>query len=144
MAQRGLVVLSVGLLFALASVGSSAQAVAESAAIHAHSTVGASVAKALGGHVEQSLSRTSGQFACSPRSSRAARRTSRRRAAARARLTGTSPLRIKSVVGGPPICSPPKPASPQPAGAASAKATCRAQSPLPVAQSNPAEITVSF
>jgi hypothetical protein len=141
MATRAWLVLGAGSVFALASICASAQAVAESAAIHANSTVGASVAKALGGHVEQSLSRTGGQFAYRPRSSRAVRRTTRRRAA---RLTGTSPLRIKSVVGGPAICAPPKPVSPQPPGAATAKASCPAKSPLPVAQSNPAEITVSF
>ena len=149
MRNAAFMVLGLGVILAAICPALRAQALAESAVIHANSGISGGVAKALGGHVEQSLSHTGSQFSYPPRGTRTARGARARRAQARARLTGTSPIAIKSVVGGATPCTAtPKPASPQAQpGATSAKGNCvatKAPAAVANAKSTPNEITVSF
>lgn len=146
MTKAALFVLGLAVTVAAACPAVRAQALAESAVIHANSGIGTGVAKAMGGHVAQSLSHTGGQFSYPPRSPRTARRT--RALSAKNRSRGPSPIAIKSVVGGPAPCTAaPKAALPQDKPATpSAAGNCVAKTSAPVAnaKSTPNEITVSF
>src|SRR5690348_18211033 len=82
-----------------------AQAVAESAIMHANSGISGSVARALGGNIQQGLSKTQGQFSYPPRTSRSARHAQSYRGKSRKHLAGRSPIAISSVVGSPALCS---------------------------------------
>lgn len=125
-----------------------AQAVAESAIMHANSGISGSVARALGGNIEQGLSKTQSQFSYQPRTSRAARHARAYRAKTRKGAPGRSSIAISSVIGGPALCtttSSGAPSQTKPARA-SASGNCVAKTPPPAAtaKSNPNEITVSF
>ena len=146
MAKRSLMVLAAGIVFAVLCPCVFAQALAESAVIHANSGLSAGVARAMGAHIQQGLSQAGSQFSYPPRAQRSARYVRGRRSKARARLTGRSPLAISSVVGGAEPCiAAAKPASPQ-AKAAPSPTNCAAKPAAPVAnaKANPSEITVSF
>ena len=125
-----------------------AQAVAESAIMHANSGISGSVARALGGNIQQGLSKTQGQFSYPPRTSRAARHARAYRAKTRKGPAGRSSITISSVIGGPALCTTTSTGAPpqnKPA-TASASGNCAAKTPPPAAtaKSKPNEITVSF
>ncbi len=146
MAKRALITLAAGLVFAVLCPCVLAQAVAESAVIHANSGLSAGVARAMGAHIDQGFSKAGGQFSYPPRAQRSPRYVRGRRSKARARLTGRSPLAISSVVGGAAPCMmAAKPASPQAkAGASPANCAAKPAAPVANAKTNPSEITVSF
>ena len=149
MRNAALMALGLGVIVAAICPGLRAQAIAESAVIHANSGITAGISKVIGGHVEQSLSHTGRQFSYPPRGTRTARGTRAYHEKAGARRVGTSPIAIKSVVGGAtPCAAAPKPVSPQAQpGAISAKGTCvptNAPAAVTNAKSTPNEITVSF
>src|SRR5690348_18101842 len=62
MAKRIFVALTIGIFCAAAGPAARAQAVAESAIMHANSGISGSVARALGGNIQQGLSKTQGRF----------------------------------------------------------------------------------
>lgn len=148
MAKRLLAVLTIAVFCGAVCPGARAQAVAESAIMHANSGISGSVAKALGGNIQQGLSKTQSQFSYPPGTSHRARHTRTHRTMARTHLAARSPLAISSVVGGPALCAiTPKPASPQPKPETGLPSgNCGAKTPAPTAnaKSNPNEITVSF
>jgi len=146
MAKRIFVALTIGIFCAAAGPAARAQAVAESAIMHANSGISGSVARALGGNIQQGLSKTQGQFAYPPRTSRTARHARAYRAKTRKGAAGPSSIAISSVVGAPASC-PTTPAAAQAKPATgSASGNCAAKTPPPpaAAKSNPNEITVSF
>jgi len=148
MAKPILALLAITVVWGAVCTSAHAQALAESAVMHANSGISSGVARALGGNIQQGLSKTQSQFSYPPATSRSATHAHTRRTRARARSAARSSIAISSVVGGPAPCSTaPKPASPQ-AGFAvgSASGNCAAKPPAPVAnaKSNPNEITVSF
>jgi hypothetical protein len=146
MAKRLFAVLTIGMFCAVACLSARAQAVAESAIMHANSGISGSVARALGGNIQQGLSKTQSQFSYPPRTSRAARHARAYRAKTRKGAPGRSSIAISSVIGSPAPC----PAAPAAAQAklatGSASGNCAAKTPPPAAsaKSNPNEITVSF
>jgi len=145
MAKRIFVALTIGIFCAAAGPAARAQAVVESAIMHANSGISGSVARALGGNIQQGLSKTQGQFAYTPRASRTARHARAYRAS-RKHSAGRSSIAISSVVGAPASC-PTTPAAAQAKPATgSASGNCAAKTPPPpaAAKSNPNEITVSF
>jgi len=145
MAKHILVALTISIFCAAAGPAARAQAVAESAIMHANSGISGSVARALGGNIQQGLSKTQGQFAYPPRTSRTARHARAYRAS-RKHSAGRSSIAISSVVGAPASC-PTTPAAAQAKPATgSASGNCAAKTPPPAAaaKSNPNEITVSF
>jgi len=144
MAKRIFVALTIGIFCAAAGPAARAQAVAESAIMHANSGISGSVARALGGNIQQGLSKTQGQFAYPPRTSRTARHARAYRAS-RKHSAGPSSIAISSVVGAPASC-PTTPAAAQAKPTGSASGNCAAKTPPPpaAAKSNPNEITVSF
>ena len=140
--KRALMVLMVA--WVLTAVGPSvlAQAIAESAVIHANSTATAGVAKALGGHIEGSFSKVDSQFAYPPRTHRSARRV--RAHPSKSRPTASqSSIAISSIVGG--ACAPNAPSPQAKPAAGSTPGNCAVTHvPVASAKSNPSEITVSF
>jgi hypothetical protein len=147
MAKRLLVVLTIAVFCGAVCPGARAQAVAESAIMHANSGISGSVARALGGNIQQGLSKTQSQFSYPPGTSRGARHTRTHRTRARTHLAARSPLAISSVVGGPAPCAiTPKPAPQPKQETGSPSGNCGAKTPAPAtnAKSNPNEITVSF
>jgi hypothetical protein len=142
MAKRGIVMLAIGVVFAAVCPRGHAQAVAESAVMHANSGMSAGVAKALGGHIEQSLSRAGSQFSYPPRTARGAKLARTRRGKIRSHVASRPPIAISSVVGGPAPCVlSPHPASPQ---AKPAPNECAGKIPAVRNANNITEITVSF
>ena len=148
MAKRALIVLAIAAFCGAVCVSARAQAVAESAIMHANSGISGSVARALGGNIQQGLSKTQGQFSYPSRTSHSARHARAYRARSRKHLAGRSPIAISSVVGGSaPCATTPASASPQAKpGTGSSSANCGPKTPAPAAaaKSNPNEITVSF
>lgn len=125
-----------------------AQAVAESAIMHANSGISGSVARALGGNIQQGMSKTQSQFSFPPGTSHSARHARAYRARSRKRPTGRSPIAISSVVGGPALCTttPPGPSLQSKPNTGSPSPNCGAKTSAPAtnAKSNANEITVSF
>lgn len=148
MAERLLLVLATGILCTAVCPATHAQAVAESAIMHANSGISGGVARALGGNIQQGLSKTQGQFSYPPRTSRAARHARAYRAKTRRGAPGRSSIAISSVIGGPARCATTPTGTPPQAKSATASASgnCAAKTPPPAAtaKSNPNEITVSF
>jgi hypothetical protein len=148
MAKPLLVVLTIGILCATFCPAVHAQAVAESAIMHANSGISGSVARALGGNIQQGLAKTQSQFSYPPRTGHTARHARAYRTKSRKQLAGRSPIAISSVVGGSTLCTTtPTVASSQAKPAtASPSANCGTKTPAPAAtaKSNPNEITVSF
>lgn len=148
MAKRLLAVLTIGIFCAVVCLSVRAQAVAESAIMHANSGISGGVARALGGNIQQGLSKTQGQFSYPPRTSRAARHAHAYRAKTRKGAPGRSSIAISSVIGGPALCATTSTGTPPQTKSATASASgnCAEKTPPPAAsaKSNPNEITVSF
>ena len=148
MARRALMVLAITAFCGVVCLSARAQAVAESAIMHANSGISGSVARALGGNIQQGLSKTQGQFSYPPRTARTARHTRAYQVQSRKHPTGRSPIAIRSVVGGSaPCATTPTGASPQAkpvTGSPSANCGAKTSAPAATAKSNPNEITVSF
>ena len=148
MAKRIFVALTIGIFCAAVGPAARAQAVAESAIMHANSGISGSVARALGGNIQQGLSKTQGQFAYPPRTSRTARHARAYRAKTRKGAAGRSSIAISSVIGGPALCTNTSAGAPPQTKPATATASgnCAAKTPPPAAaaKSNTNEITVSF
>ena len=127
---------------------SRAQAVAESAIMHANSGISGSVARALGGNIQQGLSKTQSQFSYPRGTSHSARRARAYRGKSYKHPAGRSPIAISSVVGGPASCTAtPTGASPQAkaaTGSPSGNCAVKTSAPAATAKSNPNQITVSF
>lgn len=147
MANRIFVVLTMGIFCAAVCPAARAQAVAESAIMHANSGISGSVARALGGNIQQGLSKTQGQFSYPPRTSHSGRHARAYRGKSGKHPAGRSPIAISSVVGSPAPCtststgasSQTKPSTGSPSS------NCVTKSPAAAtAKSNPNEITVSF
>ena len=146
MAKRALIVLAIIAFCGTVCLSGHAQAVAESAIMHANSGISGSVARALGGNIQQGLSKTQNQFSYPPRTS--ARHARAYRTKSRKGLPGRSPIAISSVVGGSAPCpttsrgvsSQAKPAT----GSTSSNCAAKTPPPAATAKSNPNEITVSF
>ncbi|HEV2117607.1 MAG TPA: hypothetical protein VGR48_16355 [Terriglobales bacterium] len=145
MAKRVLLALAITLFWGPVCISARAQAVAESAVMHANSGISGSVARALGGNIQQGLSKTQSRFSYPPGTPHSARRAHTHRSPAHAHLGGRSPIAISSVVGGPVPCANIS-KSPAPSAGASPSGNCAAKTPAPPAntKSNPNEITVSF
>jgi hypothetical protein len=147
MAKCALLVLTISVFCGAVCLPARAQAVAESAVIHANSGIATGVAKAMGGNIQQGLASAQSQFSYPQRTSRRGRHALASRSRGRVHSTGRSPLAISSVVGGPVRCgAAPNPAVPQAKPAGAPSGNCDAKTPAPVAnaKSNPNEITVSF
>lgn len=144
MAKRALIVLAITAFYGAVCPAARAQAVAESAIMHANSGMSGSVARALGGNIQQGLAKTQSQFSYPPRTSHSSRHARVYRAKSRKQLAGRSPIAISSVVGGSALCT--STASPQakPTGSPSANCGAKTAAPAATAKSNPNEITVSF
>lgn len=146
MAKRALIVLAITAFCGAVCLSARAQAMAESAIMHANSGISGSVARAFGGNIQQGLSKTQSQFSYPPRTSHSARHARAYRTKARKGLPGSSPIAISSVVGGPATCTTTATgASPQAkAATASPSGNCGTKSARAAAKSNSNEITVSF
>ena len=148
MAKRALIVLAITAFYGAFCLTAHAQAVAESAIMHSNSGISGSVARALGGNIQQGLSKTQSQFSYPPRTGHSARHTRAYRTQSHKRPAGRSHIALSSVVGGPAPCTttPPvassqaKPATASPSGNCGTKTSASAAT----AKSNPNEITVSF
>ncbi len=146
MARRALIVLAITAFCGAVCLSARAQAVAESAIMHANSGISGSVARALGGNIQQGLSKTHSQFSYPPRTSRSARHARAYWTKSRKGLPGRSPIAISSVVGSPAHCPTAPAATQAKPSTASASGNCATKTPPPAAtaKSNPNEITVSF
>jgi hypothetical protein len=148
MVKQILVTLTIAIFCATVCPSVHAQAVAESAIMHANSGVSSSVARALGGNIQQGLSKTQSQFSYPPRTGHNTRHARAYRTKARKQAAGRSPIAISSVVGGSAPCTSTlmgasaqaKPAT----GSTSANCGTKTPAPAATAKSNPDQITVSF
>ncbi|HKW26400.1 MAG TPA: hypothetical protein VJN48_11495 [Terriglobales bacterium] len=148
MVKNILVALMIGIFCTTICPAVHAQAVAESAIMHANSGISGSVARALGGNIQQGLSKTQSQFSYPPRTGHTAKHARGYRTKSRKGLPGRSPVAISSVVGGPAPCTSTTTAASAQAkpATASPSANCgiKTAAPAATAKSNPNEITVSF
>jgi hypothetical protein len=148
MVKHILVTLTMAIFCATVCPAVHAQAIAESAIMHSNSGISGSVARALGGNIQQGLSKTQSQFSYPPRTGHSARHARAYRTKSRKGLPGRSPIAVSSIVGGSAPCTSTLTGASAQAKPAmgSPSADCGTKTPVPgaTAKSNPTEITVSF